>query len=59
MKFFLTHQCNDYCKKLKLLNPKEQGIIPDNFNIYEDLVKEPTDPSEYIYTLCDLCRKPY
>lgn len=34
--FFMTHQCNDYCKKLKLINPNESKELPVSFSLKDD-----------------------
>eukprot|EP00825_Cyclidium_porcatum_P036758 TRINITY_DN3946_c0_g1_i1.p1 TRINITY_DN3946_c0_g1~~TRINITY_DN3946_c0_g1_i1.p1 ORF type:complete len:575 (-),score=85.89 TRINITY_DN3946_c0_g1_i1:473-2197(-) len=59
MKFFLTHKCNQYCKKLGLITPKTDGQLPKDFNFFQQQVEYPQDPSKKISVLCDLCRQPF
>jgi len=59
LKFFLSHKCNHYCNHLKLLNPKDVGVIPNQFDFFEDVIQKPKDPYSKVYTLCDLCKKPF
>jgi hypothetical protein len=58
--FFNTHQCNDHCKSLGLLNPRTQGKLPAMFEIVKDPEAGVTKKSyEKVHKLCDLCRKPF
>ena len=58
--FFNTHQCNDHCKSLGLLNPRTQGKLPAIFEIVKDPEAGVTKrDSEKVHKLCDLCRKPF
>jgi hypothetical protein len=34
LKFFLSHKCNKYCKDLKLVHPKEEGVLPKDFDFF-------------------------
>lgn len=62
VQFFLTHNCNFYCEKLGLVNPKNNKKMNDfKKNLREFLdnrLKMPIN-KEMINKLCDLCRKPY
>ncbi len=58
--FFNTHECNEHCRALGLVNPRTQSEIPSNFQ----LISNPEDemilyPSKIINKLCDLCRCPF
>lgn len=58
--FFNTHLCNEHCKSLGLLNPRESSRIPDNFELITDPEKGVSrSPKEKVHKLCDLCRKPF
>jgi hypothetical protein len=58
--FFNTHQCNDHCKSLGLLNPRTQSKLPALFEIAKDPEAGVTKRnSEKVHKLCDLCRKPF
>lgn len=58
LKFFMTHVCNEYCKKLNLIDPRaeESTFFDPEFYNYLDEMPE-TD--EMIMKICDLCQKPY
>lgn len=56
LKFFLTHNCNEYCKKLGLVNPKVNETIDEDSVFFQNKVEEPKDENQKINTLCDLCR---
>ena len=58
IKFFFSHKCNFYCKRLGLINPKEANELPANFNFYKNINEKPYK-DETINKLCDLCRLPY
>lgn len=56
-KFFMTHFCNEYCKKLNLIDPRveQHSLFKKEFYYnYEGMPQ--TD--ETIIKLCDLCKKP-
>jgi len=58
--FFSTHQCNDHCRSLGLLNPRLESKLPLNFKLIADPEEGKTISSnEKINKLCDLCRKPF
>ena len=59
--FFNTHQCNDHCEKLGLLNPRLNDKLPTGFKlIAEPSLEEIQMPGNTIvHKLCDLCRKPF
>ena len=61
IKFFLTHNCNKYCKALGLVHPNKADfkINIDNFDFFVEKYEEPKNKSDEIYTLCDLCRKAF
>ena len=59
--FFNTHECNEHCKALGLLNPRTESKLPPNFN---RLIADPEEgkiipASQRIKKLCDLCRCPF
>jgi Alpha-kinase family len=59
--FFNTHQCNDHCRSLGLLNPRETNAVSASFR----LITNPEESSDAkhastsVHKLCDLCRKPF
>ncbi len=58
--FFNTHECNEHCRTLGLVNPRETGSIPDNGDF--KLIKEVDfdfNPDKRVNKLCDLCKVPY
>lgn len=58
--FFNTHQCNEHCKSLGLLNPRLESKLPMNFKLVADPEEGKTISShERIHKLCDLCRCPF
>ena len=58
--FFNTHQCNEHCNALGLLNPRVKGELPLNFKLVADPEEGKTISSEAkLNKLCDLCRKPF
>ena len=61
IKFFLTHKCNKYCKELGLIHPNKinYNIDIDNFDFFVEKYEDPTNKNDEVYTLCDLCRKPF
>ena len=58
--FFNTHQCNEHCRALGLLNPRLESKLPHKFKLIADPEDGKTISSnERIHKLCDLCRKPF
>ena len=59
--FFLTHKCNIYCKKLGLIHPNNFNykIDIDNFEFFVEKYEEPENKDQEIFTICDLCSKPF
>ena len=59
--FFNTHQCNEHCEKLGLVNPRLTDRLPSDFQ----LIAEPAESelqmrgNTHVNKLCDLCRKPF
>lgn len=58
MKFFLTHQCNDFCKKLELIHPKSKINIGSDYDFFVDKFVPPIE-DKLINKICDICLKPY
>jgi len=62
--FFNTHTCNDFCKKLGLVNPKDTKKLSSDFEIMPEkgsilMLKDEEELARtMIKKLCDLCRKP-
>ena len=63
LNFFLNHNCNEYCKLLRLLHPKDLKIKSENFEnyiYYIDNIREPMKNKEdKILKLCDICNKEF
>ena len=61
IKFFLTHNCNKYCKALGLIHPNKADfkVDIDNFEFFVDNYEEPINKNDEVYAICDLCRKPF
>jgi hypothetical protein len=59
VKFFMSHSCNSYCKKLELIHPRTSINIDKNYNFFVDKYICPDQPDKLVYKLCDLCKKPY
>ena len=61
IRFFLTHNCNKYCKALGLVHPNNADfkLDIDNFEFFVEKYEEPKNKDDQIFTLCDLCRKPF
>ena len=61
IKFFLTHNCNKYCKALGLIHPNRADfrIDIDNFEFFVEKYEEPKNKNDEILAICDLCRKPF
>jgi hypothetical protein len=59
--FFNTHQCNEHCQKLGLLNPRLTDKVPDNFTLIATRSEEETSMpgNTRVHKLCDLCRKAF
>lgn len=53
IKFFITHQCNDVCKKLGLVHPKDYIEINQEYDFFIEKFDLPEGKS--IKKLCDLC----
>lgn len=58
MKFFMTHYCNKYCKKLNLAHPRRKLVIDNSFDFFLEKYERPSY-IELVNKLCDLCRKPF
>lgn len=58
MKFFMTHYCNKYCKKLNLAHPRKKVEINEKFDFFLDKYERPIS-NEAVFKLCDLCRAPF
>lgn len=56
--FFNTHQCNDHCRALGLVNPRMTTSLSANFRLISS-PEEARDAAERVHKLCDLCRKPH
>jgi hypothetical protein len=59
VKFFMSHTCNSYCKKLELVHPRKSIKIDKDYNFFVDKFISPDMPDLLVYKLCDLCKKPY
>jgi hypothetical protein len=35
--FFNSHICNEYCKYLGLINPRDQELLPTDFKILKEI----------------------
>lgn len=59
--FFNTHQCNEHCAKLGLLNPRLSDKVPAGFKLIAEPSEEEVSMPGYtpVHKLCDLCRKPF
>ena len=60
--FFNTHQCNEHCRALGLINPRTHDDIPEFKDGEFKLIKEvdlEANPRMRVNKLCDLCRKPF
>lgn len=58
MKFFMSHICNEYCRKLNLFHPKKYIEINSEFDFFiEKYIPPPADL--IVYKVCDLCLKPF
>ena len=58
--FFNTHQCNEHCQSLGLINPRLTETVPKSFA----LIKNPDNcmiksMHQTLHKLCDLCRVPF
>lgn len=58
MKFFMSHNCNTYCRKLELIHPRNFINIDKDYKFFVDKYVPPDNHSK-IYKLCDLCKVPY
>ena len=58
MKFFMTHICNGYCKKLELIHPRKFVEINQKYEFFIDKFIPPPDDL-IVNKICDLCLKPY
>ena len=57
--FFNTHECNDHCKNLGLINPRKTVNVSDgDYELIKDTDYE-ADLSQQVHKLCDLCKKPF
>mmetsp|Transcript_12060 Transcript_12060/g.11932 ORF Transcript_12060/g.11932 Transcript_12060/m.11932 type:complete len:249 (+) Transcript_12060:992-1738(+) len=62
--YFDTHICNEFCKKLNLIHPREVKKLPENFDIFGNLdFSKITHTSSHkaarkkVTKLCELCKK--
>ena len=58
MKYFMTHNCNKYCKQMELIHPKNRFTIDKEYKFFVDKYIPPSNNLK-IFTLCDICRDPY
>jgi hypothetical protein len=58
MKYFMTHNCNKYCKQLELIHPRQFHKIDKDYKFFVDKYIPPAIGVKQ-HTLCDLCREPY
>ena len=58
IKFFITHNCNKYCKSLGLLHPKDAPKLPDNFSFFIDKFSKPKKDVP-LNKICELCNKQF
>ncbi|EAR97192.2 MHCK/EF2 kinase domain protein (macronuclear) [Tetrahymena thermophila SB210] len=61
LRFFSTHECNDYCRKLQLIHPFEQSQIPLNNTFFlefnnSDQNSIADDSQALMSQLCDICQ---
>ena len=57
--FFNTHECNEHCQNLGLINPRKTGKVSNaDFKLIKDIDYE-ADPTQQVHKLCDLCKKPF
>jgi hypothetical protein len=59
MKFFMSHNCNSYCRKLDLIHPKNVAKIDKDYQFFVDKYISPENPHMSIYKLCSLCKGAY
>jgi hypothetical protein len=45
--FFLSHTCNEYCRFLGLVHPKNVEILPSDFALFKN-PPEPSDPNKQV-----------
>ena len=58
MKFFMSHMCNSYCKKLELIHPRNKIKIDKDYQFFIEKFVPPVIDSN-IWKLCDLCKMPF
>ncbi|KAL4441752.1 hypothetical protein ABPG74_008749 [Tetrahymena malaccensis] len=59
LRFFSTHECNNYCKKLQLIHPLEQNQIPLNNYFFSEHTNQENlinDSQTLQILLCDICQ---
>ncbi|KAL4467277.1 hypothetical protein ABPG72_010084 [Tetrahymena utriculariae] len=55
-KFFMTHQCNKFCKQLQLVYPQIKEI-PTDMKFFKYEIVKPDNPNKKVCTICDVCKK--
>ncbi|KAL4467275.1 hypothetical protein ABPG72_010082 [Tetrahymena utriculariae] len=55
-KFFMTHQCNKFCKQLQLVHPQIKEI-PTDMKFFKYEIVKPDNPNKKVCTICDVCKK--
>ena len=58
IKFFITHNCNKYCKELGLLHPKDHNSLPNDFPFFIDKFIKPAKNVE-LNKICELCNSKF
>ena len=59
IKFFISHECNTYCKYLELIHPKDFVKIDENYDFFVEKFTPPVDNNKLIKKMCDLCTKTF
>jgi hypothetical protein len=58
MKFFMSHVCNHYCRRLDLIHPRQNVKIDKDYEFFVDKFIPPDD-NLIISRTCDICRNPF
>ena len=58
IRFFLTHVCNSYCKKLNLIHPRTYVDINKDYDFFVDKYIPP-ERNDLVNKVCDICKVPY
>ena len=58
VRFFMTHVCNSFCKKLELIHPRTYKNIDKDYDFFIEKYEQPAE-NKIVNKLCDICKVPF